>query len=160
MHRYESYSREFTYLFNKLEEYVVEHLALHPVSSCLSEENFECGNSDISEGVKICLEIFYYWVNFAPLSRGSAATGYSVLVGCIASLGEVPVSPLPHGVQIDWLGMLSSSPQEFVQEAYPYVSERVPVDYIVGTCWGKEHCMVTDGFQTARDVIYALNIEV
>jgi hypothetical protein len=28
---------------------------------------------------KYALELFYYWVNYAPLTRGTSATGYAVL---------------------------------------------------------------------------------
>lgn len=119
----------------------------------------------VDEGVKICLEIFYYWVNFAPLSRGSAATGYSALIGCMASLGELPAAPLPRGVQIDWLGILSTSPAQFVSAVYPYVASRTPLQKALpAACWDQllqevaAECRVSGRFNTARDILFALNM--
>ena len=33
------------------------------------------------------LEIFYFWVNFAPLTRGTAACGYAALLSIMLSRG-------------------------------------------------------------------------
>ena len=183
--RYESYTQEFTFLFEKLENFALANMEDMTHNSCgldtdadtdtdtdteleveVEVEGAECASPTIDTGVKICLEIFYYWVNFAPLSRGSAATGYSVLLGCIASLGEVPVAPLPRGVQIDWLGMLSPSAEEFILAVYPYVAVRTPLEEVLGVCEGEGEleggvCAVSAStmFRTARDIIYALNLE-
>jgi hypothetical protein len=162
LYRYVRYTQEFTFLFKKLEDFVISNMTM-PVSCAINGDDSEC-NTDLSlanvdEGVKICLEIFYYWVNFAPLSRGSAATGYSALVGCIASLGEVPAEPLPRGVQIDWLGMLSTTPGAFVDEAFPYVAARIPLSTALPACWTHAECRVSDVFITARDILHTLNLD-
>ena len=33
------------------------------------------------------LEVFYFWVNFAPLTRGTAACGYAALLSVMLSKG-------------------------------------------------------------------------
>jgi hypothetical protein len=166
--RYESYTQEFTFLFEKLENFALASRdSTTPHSCSLEADTADCAlppaSPNIDEGVKICLEIFYYWVNFAPLSRGSAATGYSVLIGCIASLGEVPSTPLPRGVQIDWLGMLSPSPGHFVAAAFPYVAARTPLENVLDAGWEQQQGTGTAAFsgvfRTARDILYVLNLE-
>lgn len=162
MCRYISYSQEFTFLFGKLESFAMS--SINSEESCDIDTQISCTAAshrrNIDAGVEICLEIFYYWVNFAPLSRGSAATGYSVLVGCILSLGEAPAAPLPRGVQADWLGMLSPSPEQFVAAAYPLVARRTPLEELPGPCWsGGAGCEAREAFRSARDVVYALNLE-
>ena len=60
------------------------------------------------------LELFYYYVNFAPLSRGSAVTAYAVLNSILLANGSFISSPIPRGVQLDWEAILACSKEEFV----------------------------------------------
>ena len=58
------------------------------------------------------LTFFYYWVTFAPLSRGSAACGYAVLHSMLLAGGyELTTSTgkntfMKRGVQLDWEAIL------------------------------------------------------
>ena len=38
--------------------------------------------------IDAALDLFYYWVNFAPLSRGTSATGYAALYACVLAMGR------------------------------------------------------------------------
>eukprot|EP01041_Mallomonas_annulata_P007228 gene7228-14744_t len=70
------------------------------------------------------LEMFYFWVNYAPLSRGTSATGYAMLMACVVAMGEEIRAPVPKGKQLDWEGILRLSPHEFVHEIRQWLSQR------------------------------------
>lgn len=75
----------------------------------------------VSLGQPPTLQIFYYWVNFGPLSRGSAACGYVVLAGLMAAMGWKIVEPLPPNVQMDWEAILRPTPEDFLAIARPWL---------------------------------------
>jgi len=60
------------------------------------------------------LRLFYYWVNFAPLTRGSAMCGYAALMAVILASNRTISSPIPTGKQLDWDAIFTSSPEEFI----------------------------------------------
>ena len=64
--------------------------------------------------VRACATVFYYWVTWAPLTRGSAATGYVVLTALMLAAGVELVKPPPPGLQADWEAILRSRPSTFV----------------------------------------------
>ena len=66
-------------------------------------------------------QIFYYWVNFGPLSRGSAACGYAVLSGLMAAAGWRLTEPFPENVQMDWEAILRPTPAAFMAVARPWL---------------------------------------
>jgi len=72
------------------------------------------GNSWLDAVTDAALRIFFYWASFAPLSRGSAACGYVVLVACLESCCISLVEPMPKGLQMDWEAILRSDAQDFV----------------------------------------------
>ena len=56
------------------------------------------------EAVDKCLAVFFYWVNFGALSRGTAACGYAVLLALLTGLGFAVDMPfLPPQKQLDWV---------------------------------------------------------
>ena len=75
------------------------------------------------------LAVFYYWVNFGPLTRGSAATGYAVLFA-MAIATAVNLQPaIPEGVQVDWEAILRYSIQPYSHTAVhiqPYSRTALP----------------------------------
>ena len=42
--------------------------------------------TQLDDALDVALSVFFYWVNFGPLSRGSAACGYAILVAVLAAL--------------------------------------------------------------------------
>lgn len=55
---------------------------------------------------ELILSVFYFWVVMAPLTRGSAATGYAALFA-MALAAQIPLRPsMPPGVQADWEAIL------------------------------------------------------
>jgi tetratricopeptide (TPR) repeat protein len=86
----------------------------------------------------IALKMFFYWVNFAPLTRGSAATGYVALHAILLAAGYQFKDPVPKDIQMDWEAMLVQDPTNFVRYAEPWVMqnlEEVEVDKISGNDW-------------------------
>ena len=68
------------------------------------------GEGSAAEGA---LKIFYYWVCFAPLTRGSAAVGYGMLAAILRVRGK-RVGELPADKQLDWEAILAESEEAFV----------------------------------------------
>lgn len=100
--------------------------------------------------LKIALEIFYFWTNFSPLTRGAAACGYSCLVAVMLSCGMSFAEPLPANMQMDWEALFSESCEEFVNRMIPLlpvVKVHLGIDLVPS---------VDDHIQTFRDMIQAL----
>lgn len=168
--RYERYYKELELAFNRVVEWAVQTNAPH-------YENLDPEESQAArdEGLTRCLELYYYWINFSPLSRflpdiiisvltllhrGTAAVGYSSIVACMISFGDIPTNPLPKGVQLDWEAILTLSPEEFIAVARPFLQPRTPISSFLPSCWVDQtnySCRVSDIVVTARDAIYLMN---
>jgi hypothetical protein len=112
--------------------------------------------------VKICLRFYYYWLNYSPLSRGSAAVGYAVLVGCVLAMGDVLMQPLPPGIQLDWEAMFEANSTVFADKAYIWLQDRQPAQSIMPECWVhtlpiEPSCSLKSIFNTTRAMLYAIN---
>jgi len=57
---------------------------------------------DLEELSKWILTTTFYWYNFMPLSRGTAATGYVALLGMFLAVGIQITTKIPTGELIDW----------------------------------------------------------
>ena len=63
---------------------------------------------------KNALELFYLWVIFAPLTRGTATCGYIALLASLQTVGlTLNRSGLPRNIQLDWEAIFSSTFDEF-----------------------------------------------
>ncbi|KAI8019236.1 Suppressor of RPS4-RLD 1 [Camellia lanceoleosa] len=49
-----------------------------------------------------------------PLSRGSAAVGFVVLLGLLLAANMEFTGSIPEGFQVDWEAILNSDPNSFV----------------------------------------------
>ena len=77
---------------------------------CDSSGKFAVASIEQWERITHCvLAVFYSWVNFGPLTRGSAATGYAALFGMAAAAGLALQPCMPEGVQADWEAILSGA---------------------------------------------------
>ncbi|XP_057544804.1 suppressor of RPS4-RLD 1 isoform X2 [Amaranthus tricolor] len=98
------------------------------------------------------LRMTYYWYNFMPLSRGSAAVGFVVLLGlCLAANMEFSGS-IPEGVQVDWEAILTFSPDSFVESVKKWLYPNMKVT----TSW-KDYPDVASTLSTTGSVIAALS---
>lgn len=98
--------------------------------------------------VSLCL--FYYWVVWAPLTRGTAAVGYALLLGLLRRAGLQPGRAVPVGVQLDWEAILCASPAEFCAVAGQWllVDGGVrPVETSVGESAGLDAWSVADALR-------------
>ncbi|CAM9565623.1 unnamed protein product [Discosporangium mesarthrocarpum] len=106
-------------------------------------------DEDLSD---LVLKLFYYWVNFGPLSRGSAACGYIVMVGLLMALGWELNKPLPPGVQMDWEAILRPTPELFMEVSRPWLhSARHRRDVLAGVP------DVLEAFPTVLEALKALS---
>eukprot|EP01094_Clydonella_sp_ATCC50884_P015076 TRINITY_DN25658_c0_g1_i1.p1 TRINITY_DN25658_c0_g1~~TRINITY_DN25658_c0_g1_i1.p1 ORF type:complete len:815 (-),score=165.27 TRINITY_DN25658_c0_g1_i1:123-2273(-) len=71
---------------------------------------------DMEECSKWILTLAFYWYNFMPLSRGSAACGYIGILAMYLALGKWMSSPLQKGQQVDWEGILTPRADEFIKK--------------------------------------------
>jgi len=63
------------------------------------------------------LLVYFYWANFGPLTRGTAAVGLGWLIGASMAFSLEIELPLPKGFQLDWSAILTSCPRDFVRSA-------------------------------------------
>ncbi len=72
------------------------------------------GLQDEQEVLDAALRLCFFWYNFMPLSRGTAAIGQIALHAILLSCGLEIEEPIPAGYQPDWDAILSSSSDDFV----------------------------------------------
>lgn len=57
--------------------------------------------------------LFFYYVVFAPLTRGTAATGYVVLYSVLLASGLYLNTPMIENIQLDWEAIFGQKPDVF-----------------------------------------------
>lgn len=72
------------------------------------------------------LKVFYYWVNLAPITRGSSATGYAILYACLLSTGYEFQERVPKDIQLDWEAMMSPTVAGFIDRVWPWMILQKP----------------------------------
>ena len=92
--RWQSFEKECDFCFRRSED------ALLSINN-MTDVGIGAGQSD-EELLKRGLELFYWWVVFAPLSRGTAACGYAALQAVVISGGKMIMKKIPKGKQLDW----------------------------------------------------------
>ena len=106
--RWAHYHDEFVHLFRQLEDIIDDRE---------KRKDFEKDKGDkeswLEEVSDIALSFFYYWVNFGPLTRGSAATGYAAMYAIFLAAGVVITEGVAEGFQYDWEAIFSASKEEF-----------------------------------------------
>ncbi|KAG2452817.1 hypothetical protein HYH02_002163 [Chlamydomonas schloesseri] len=55
----------------------------------------------------------YYWYNFMPLARGTAAVGYTTMLGLFWAAGMPVTATIPKDYQVDWEAILAQHPDQF-----------------------------------------------
>ena len=102
-HRWKGYDEELRSLWGELTEAI-----------CMGEE-------DMDHVSDLVLSIYYYWVNFGPLSRGSAACGLIVLYALFLAVGMKINCPIKPGMQIDWEAILRPDLEDFLAVMRPWM---------------------------------------
>ncbi|KAL6993814.1 Suppressor of RPS4-RLD 1 [Sarracenia purpurea var. burkii] len=98
------------------------------------------------------LRMTYYWYNFMPLSRGSAAVGFVVLLGLFLAANMEFVGSIPEGLQVDWEAILNFDPNSFVDSVKSWLYPSLKVT----TSW-KDYPDVASTFETTGSVVAALS---
>ena len=87
-----------------------------------------------------------------PLSRGSAAVGFVVMLGLFLAANMEFIGNIPQGLQVDWEAILNSDPDSFVNSMktwlYPCLKST--------TSW-KDHPDVQSTLATTGSVVAALS---
>jgi len=98
------------------------------------------------------LRMTYYWYNFMPLSRGSAAVGFVVLLGLLLAANMEFTGSIPQGLQVDWEAILNLDPNSFVDSVKSWLYPSLKVT----TSW-KDYPDVASTFETTGSVVAALS---
>ncbi|GLC64956.1 hypothetical protein PLESTF_000225900 [Pleodorina starrii] len=56
----------------------------------------------------------YYWYNFMPLARGTAAVGYTTMLAMFWAAGMPVTASIPKDYQVDWEAILAQHPDQFI----------------------------------------------
>ena len=103
--------------------------------------------------VNKALKLFYYWVCFAPLSRGCAMCGYIAFVAIIVASGNMITSAIPTGVQMDWEAIFATDFMSFTTKMKSWIEIKPLVDCNIDF----NGVNIENVFATFRDMIYVLN---
>ena len=124
--RWQEYEVEMTHAWQALQELAVKDEQRLRQSRRKHEEGDASRSSyefSFKEAIlEASLTVFFYWVNFGPLSRGSAACGYAVLRACLAAVGyHLELPALPPNKQLDWEAILRPNPASFIAHVKPWL---------------------------------------
>jgi tetratricopeptide (TPR) repeat protein len=137
--RFELFSAEVDAAFNKIMNALVN-------------------DADVDTIVDLALDLYFYWANWGPLSRGTAATGYAAIISIMLAVGEHVTSKIPNSKQMDWEAILRTSPSEFRAAVRPWLAGRertaIPAEWLDGAPGYK---LSGDIFVTPRDVMSTLS---
>uniref|UniRef100_A0A7S1NK44 Protein O-GlcNAc transferase n=1 Tax=Eutreptiella gymnastica TaxID=73025 RepID=A0A7S1NK44_9EUGL len=98
------------------------------------------------------VSFYFFWVNFQPLTRGSAACGLVALFGLFLAAGEELTSVVKKGMQTDWEGITTPRCEDFLKIVTPWLyPNRSPSKLMA------ELPSVAGTLVTVRDHLLALN---
>lgn len=87
-----------------------------------------------------------------PLSRGSAAVGFVVMLGLLLAANMDFTGNIPKGVQVDWEAILNFDPNSFADSVKSWLYPSLKVT----TSW-KDYPDVASTFSTTGSVVAALS---
>ncbi|XP_059623973.1 suppressor of RPS4-RLD 1 isoform X2 [Cornus florida] len=112
-------------------------------------ETYGSTDFDVLKNVRdAILRMTYYWYNFMPLSRGSAAVGFVVLLGLLLAANMEFTGSIPQGLQVDWEAILNFDPNSFVDSVKSWLYPSLKVT----TSW-KDYPDVTSTFETTESIV-------
>jgi hypothetical protein len=80
--------------------------------------------------IREALRLFFYWVNFAPLTRGSAMCGYAAVMAVVLASNRKIISSIPKGKQLDWEAIFTSDSNDFIKR-FENSIETEPSDFVL-----------------------------
>uniref|UniRef100_H3B7C2 Tetratricopeptide repeat domain 13 n=2 Tax=Latimeria chalumnae TaxID=7897 RepID=H3B7C2_LATCH len=113
-------------------------------------------STELGEADTVCnliLSLVYYFYNLMPLSSGSSAIAYSVMIGALMASGKEILGRIPMGKLIHFEAMTASGPEAFSKVAKSWMNiKSLSSSY-------KELPSVTETFPTLRTMIEVLNTD-
>jgi tetratricopeptide (TPR) repeat protein len=100
--------------------------------------------------LKTGLEMFYYWVNWGPLTRGSSVTGHVSLLATLLAAGLEPSRRLPPKKQLDWEAMYAGTFDAFYHKVSPWFRHLKPSSISSEWLDGSDDRGIQDIFVTTR----------
>jgi len=137
--RWIDYDSEMTFLFNLL----TETIQTQPI--------------DFEKVSDLILTLSFYWYNFMPLSRGTAACGYVGILGMFLAVGYKINTRVPALVSTDWEAILRPTPTEFIAQISPWM---YPARTKINVEEFDKLPRVNKTIHTIRKMIEALNCEI
>ncbi|KAF3438823.1 hypothetical protein FNV43_RR17098 [Rhamnella rubrinervis] len=127
--------------------------AWEAVCNAYCGENYGSTDFNVLENVRdAILRMTYYWYNFMPLSRGSAAVGFIVMLGLLLAANMEFTGNIPKGLQVDWEAILNFDPNSFSDSIKSWLDPSLKVT----TSW-KDYPDVASTFSTTGSVVAALS---
>lgn len=109
---------------------------------------------DLDRLSDLILTLTFFWYNFMPLARGTAACGYVGLLGMFLALDIDIDAAVPKGFQVDWEGILTPHCGDFISALKTWMyPARKETDMLVGLP------DVSEKIDTLRKLITALNCQ-
>ncbi|CAN0917968.1 Suppressor of RPS4-RLD 1 [Linum grandiflorum] len=128
-------------------------MAWDAVCNTYCGENYGSTDFDVLENLRgAILRMTYYWYNFMPLSRGSAAVGFVVLQGLLLAANMEFTGQIPKDLQVDWEAILNSDPNSFVESVKSWLYPSLKVM----TSW-KDYPEIAATFETTGSIVAALS---
>ncbi|XAR57739.1 hypothetical protein NMG60_11025991 [Bertholletia excelsa] len=128
-------------------------VAWEAVCKAYCGETYGSTDFEVLENVRdAILRMTYYWYNFMPLSRGSAAVGFVVLLGLLLAANMEFTGSIPEGTQVDWEAILNFEPNSFVESVKSWLYPSLKVT----TSW-KDYPDVASTLETTGSVVAALS---
>lgn len=87
-----------------------------------------------------------------PLSRGSAAVGFVVLLGLFLAANMEFTGSIPQNLQVDWEAILNFDPNSFTDSVKSWLNPSLKIT----TSW-KDYADVASTFKTTASVVAALS---
>eukprot|EP01006_Ploeotia_vitrea_P018007 TRINITY_DN49262_c0_g1_i1.p1 TRINITY_DN49262_c0_g1~~TRINITY_DN49262_c0_g1_i1.p1 ORF type:complete len:888 (+),score=100.99 TRINITY_DN49262_c0_g1_i1:171-2666(+) len=98
------------------------------------------GERDFEKLSELILMFYFYWVNFQPLTRGSAACGLLVMMAMFMAAGSDLDSVVKKDMQTDWEGIVTPEYSVFAEIVKPWLfPRRVQKDVLAGVPLIAEH---------------------
>jgi hypothetical protein len=138
-HRWSLFDSELQVIFDKL-------LAL--ISMKNDKDNKD--DSHKQETVLQSLKLYYYWIVFAPLSRGTALCGYAMLSAILQAAGYEIKSPLPKDKQLDWEAIFANNLHEFLPVGLSMIQ-------VGDSTIALDSLLIKDRIKTIRDMVKMIN---
>ena len=71
------------------------------------------------------LRLTFFWFNFMPLTRGSAAVGWAVLMALLLACDIEVCEPPPEGLCLDWEAILTPNLDDFRSATREWLTKAV-----------------------------------